>query len=342
MPGRRGLLVVVDQPGLGELAARRHPTVLRVDEEAPTSPAAALAWAARAAPAVRRLAARARDGREDAPRLRRRPRPARRVGRGPRASARASSTTRELRRFAGVLSERGASKSTRGAQARRDPHLLPPPRRARRARGEPGRPRRRARSATPTCRACSSRDEVARAARAIPASTPLELRDRAIFELAYAAGLRAEELVNLDLGERRPRRRGAARGRQGRQDAGRARRRARLARARRLPERGAARRSTRGAQPSRAASSRRAAAGSRTSDVRRRLRAWTQARRAAGRVRRRTRCATRSPPTCWRAARTCARSRSCSGHATISTTQTYTRVESRRLKKAYARAHPRA
>ena len=30
------------------------------------------------------------------------------------------------------------------------------------------------------------------------------------------------------------------------------------------------------------------------------------------------------------------------GHATISTTQTYTRVESRRLRKVYARAHPRA
>jgi integrase/recombinase XerC/integrase/recombinase XerD len=32
----------------------------------------------------------------------------------------------------------------------------------------------------------------------IPASGPLELRDRAIFELAYASGLRAEELVGLD------------------------------------------------------------------------------------------------------------------------------------------------
>jgi site-specific recombinase XerD len=30
------------------------------------------------------------------------------------------------------------------------------------------------------------------------------------------------------------------------------------------------------------------------------------------------------------------------GHSTISTTQTYTRVESRRLRKVYARAHPRA
>src|SRR5688500_575882 len=34
----------------------------------------------------------------------------------------------------------------------------------------------------------------------IPASTPLEQRDRALFELAYACGLRAEELVNLDVG----------------------------------------------------------------------------------------------------------------------------------------------
>ena len=30
------------------------------------------------------------------------------------------------------------------------------------------------------------------------------------------------------------------------------------------------------------------------------------------------------------------------GHSSISTTQTYTRVESKRLKKAYARSHPRA
>ena len=34
----------------------------------------------------------------------------------------------------------------------------------------------------------------------IPASTPLETRDRALFELAYACGLRAEELVDLDVG----------------------------------------------------------------------------------------------------------------------------------------------
>ena len=34
----------------------------------------------------------------------------------------------------------------------------------------------------------------------IPARTPLELRDRAMLELAYSCGLRCEEIVNLDQG----------------------------------------------------------------------------------------------------------------------------------------------
>ncbi len=42
--------------------------------------------------------------------------------------------------------------------------------------------------------------EVARLLDRIPATTPLELRDRAMFELACSRGLRAEELVKLDLG----------------------------------------------------------------------------------------------------------------------------------------------
>jgi integrase/recombinase XerC/integrase/recombinase XerD len=34
----------------------------------------------------------------------------------------------------------------------------------------------------------------------IPATTPLQLRDRAMLELAYSCGLRCEEIVNLDVG----------------------------------------------------------------------------------------------------------------------------------------------
>ena len=41
--------------------------------------------------------------------------------------------------------------------------------------------------------------EVAALLDRIPASSPLELRDRALLELAYAAGLRADELVNLEM-----------------------------------------------------------------------------------------------------------------------------------------------
>ena len=42
-------------------------------------------------------------------------------------------------------------------------------------------------------------EDVAALLNEIPATTPLELRDRALFELAYGCGLRAEELVDLDL-----------------------------------------------------------------------------------------------------------------------------------------------
>src|SRR4051812_10462724 len=40
--------------------------------------------------------------------------------------------------------------------------------------------------------------DVAQLLEKIPAGTPLEQRDRALFELAYSSGLRAEELVDLD------------------------------------------------------------------------------------------------------------------------------------------------
>lgn len=44
-----------------------------------------------------------------------------------------------------------------------------------------------------------SEDDLARLLNAPPAGTPLGLRDRAIFEILYSAGLRVSELVGLDL-----------------------------------------------------------------------------------------------------------------------------------------------
>ena len=105
---------------------------------------------------------------------------------------------KRIRLFAGVLSERGATKSTvaRKLASIRSfyRHLVD--------RGEL--------SASPADLVASpKRDqhlprvlkegEVGSLLDSIPASTPLELRDRAIFELAYAAGLRAEELTRLDV-----------------------------------------------------------------------------------------------------------------------------------------------
>jgi integrase/recombinase XerC/integrase/recombinase XerD len=107
---------------------------------------------------------------------------------------------KRLRQFAGVLSERGASKSTvarKLASARSFyRHLVD--------RGEL--------EASPADLVTSPKrdqylprvlkeDDVASLLDSIPASTPLELRDRAIFELAYATGLRAEELTALDTGD---------------------------------------------------------------------------------------------------------------------------------------------
>ena len=117
----------------------------------------------------------------------------------------------------------------------------------------------------------------------IPASTPLEIRDRALFELAYGCGLRAEELVDLDARLDRLRRGAGARRGQGRQDPLRARRGARAGGGAPLSGACATARWTReSGEPALflSKSGRRLS----TSDVRRRLRTWARSAAAQGAV----------------------------------------------------------
>ena len=247
---------------------------------------------------------------------------------------------KRLRLFAGVLSERGASKATvarKLASARSFyRHLVD--------RGEL--------EASPADLVSSPKrdqylprvlkeDDVAALLDSIPASTPLELRDRAIFELAYATGLRAEELTTLDVGdadfdaeELRVHGKGGKErvvpiGEQAWRTLNTYLERGRPFLAReRQPEERAIFLSKSGRRLG-------------TADLRRRLRAW---------VRRAGATPGTTPHTLRHSFAThlleggadLRTIQELLGHSTISTTQTYTRVESRRLRKVYARAHPRA
>jgi site-specific recombinase XerD len=187
---------------------------------------------------------------------------------------------------------------------------------------------------------------------AIPARGPLELRDRAMFELAYACGLRAEELVSLkviDVDHDGEQLRIEGKGRKTRfvpvgEPAMKALR-AYLERARGAlapePRQG---RGRDGAPEVLFLSKTGRPLG--TSDVRRRLCLWvgragSLSGRAGGAV---------SPHALRHSFATHlldggADLRSIQellGHASVSSTQIYTRVESARLKSAYARSHPRA
>jgi len=181
--------------------------------------------------------------------------------------------------------------------------------------------------------------EVAALLDRIPAATPLETRDRALFELAYACGLRAEELVKLDVVSvdfDREEVRVEGKGAKTRfVPAGEA---ALEALARWL-ERGRPALSRGDDEPALflSKSGRRLS----TSDVRRRLRGWERQAAIAGGV---------SPHALRHSFAThlleggadLRAIQELLGHASVSTTQTYTRVDSARLRAAYARAHPRA
>ena len=183
------------------------------------------------------------------------------------------------------------------------------------------------------------RDQVGELLDRIPARTPLEVRDRALFELAYSCGLRAEEIVSLDLGDTdfdSETVRTTGKGNKTRvvpigEPAQRALRRY-LDSARHAlgpaPDEPGLFLSRRGRRLS-------------SSDVRRRLQKWVREAAVAGHV---------SPHTLRHSFATHlleggADLRSIQellGHSSVSTTQIYTRVEPAHLRQEYAKSHPRA
>jgi site-specific recombinase XerD len=247
-------------------------------------------------------------------------------------------TPRTLRRYAAALSDRRAVAATvarklaalrafyralreHAVVAQNPADLIPAPKR----------PRNLPRVLRP--------DEMAAVLDRIPASTPLELRDRALFEIAYSSGLRAEELVTLDVAsvdfdaeELRVEGKGdktriVPAGEPALRALGRYLERARPA--------------LRSGDDSPALFLSKSGRRLSTSDVRRRLRAWTRHAEVQGGV---------SPHTLRHSFAThlleggadLRAIQELLGHSSISTTQIYTRVESARLKSAYAKSHPRA
>jgi site-specific recombinase XerD len=247
-------------------------------------------------------------------------------------------STRDVRRYAAHVSSGGAAPTTvarklaalraffralhqHGQIAQNPADLVPAPKRA---------------TKLPTT---LKPDEVAALLDRIGATTPLELRDRALFELAYASGLRAEELVNLDdgaLDHDRELIRIEGKGSKTRfvpvgEHAARA--------IERYRER--ARPALANADGERALFLSKSGRRLSTSDVRRRLRVW--ARRAHLPPGVHPHALRHSFATHLLEGGADLRAiQELLGHATISTTQVYTRVESRRLRSAYARSHPRA
>jgi integrase/recombinase XerC/integrase/recombinase XerD len=245
---------------------------------------------------------------------------------------------RDLRRFAAALSERRLARTTiaRKLAATRGFHthlvaigradsnpadLLPPTKTG---------------SYLPRVLA---RDEIAGLLDRIPARTPLEVRDRALFELAYSSGLRADEIVSLDLD-----------GIDFESEIARVTGKGNKTRLVPIgePAQAALRRyldvGRHALGPAREETalfvSRRGRRLS-ASDVRRRLNKWVREAALAGRI---------SPHTLRHSFATHlleggADLRSIQellGHSSVSTTQIYTRVEPSRLRQEYAKSHPRA
>ena len=245
---------------------------------------------------------------------------------------------RQLRGYAAALGHRGLERATVARKLAAARGLFEHMTRAGRATQNPAEllPSPRSDSRLPRV---LDRDEVRTLLERIPASKPLDSRDKAMLELAYSSGLRCAELVALDLrsidfesetvrvlgkgGKERivplgePAQRAVA---------------AYVERARPALVAGAEEPALLVSKSGRRLS---------PSDVTRRLGAWVREAAIAGRV---------SPHALRHSFATHmleggADLRSIQellGHASISTTQVYTRVEPSRLRDAYAGAHPRA
>jgi site-specific recombinase XerD len=245
---------------------------------------------------------------------------------------------RELRRFASELSERGISKAgvarklaaTRsfygallrhGTVAANPADLVATPKRDRKL------PR------------VLSREEMQTLLDRIPTRTPLEMRDRAMLELAYSCGLRAEEVVNLEIdspdfdGERL-----RVEGKGGKTRLVPMGEPAQAALGRYL-ERG--RRALLGGETGTALLLSKSGRRLHPSDVRRRLQRWVREAAIAGGV---------SPHALRHSFAThlleggadLRTIQELLGHSSLSTTQVYTQVEPSWLQSQYARSHPRA
>ena len=161
----------------------------------------------------------------------------------------------------------------------------------------------------------------------IGAATPLERRDRAMLELAYAAGLRAEELVTLTVDSLDF-------------DAEHVRVEGKGSKTRIVPVGEPALRALRD-YLERALLLSKSGRPLSTSDVRRRLRIWSARAGLGGTVH--PHALRHSFATHLLDGGADLRAiQELLGHSTISTTQVYTRVESARLRRAYASSHPRA
>jgi site-specific recombinase XerD len=250
----------------------------------------------------------------------------------------ASMSYRQLRGFAAELSERGLAHASVArklaavrslythlvavGEAPQNPgELLPNPKRASRL------PR------------VLGRDEVGGLLERIPTGTPLEVRDRAMFELAYSCGLRCHEIVVLDVGDLDF-------------DAETLRVTGKGGKTRMVPIGEPAQRAVdrylstarpalRGQRDNDALFLSRRGRRLSPSDVRRRLQRWVREASLASGI---------SPHTLRHSFATHlleggADLRSIQellGHSSVSTTQIYTRVEPSRLRREYSRAHPRA